>query len=280
MSVSAVSLTIANMPTHNRSTAMRSESGRPVSRRSVSRKVVAIALLLAVYAAVPVSLARSTEIAVDDEQNITVHGQSESLRDVVVDLCTVARIDLLGFAATDRTVSVDYDTMPMDRLLSRLLREESYVVGLKGDENGVRIAWLRVMGPEISVAALKFDGELPTSHFGIAQAVLETAWADEDETARAKATDEIVQKVAENPEVLDTFLAISPGLMLEEIGDQPHAIDLLQRLSQAAEDNSQKFKIMGLVQGIRSRQGLNERTFKPFEVLKALQLPDEEDAAQ
>jgi hypothetical protein len=243
--------------------------------RTVSTRQTAAAFLLGIFLTTSFLPAQAADITVDESQQITAHGDSESLRDVVVQLCEEARIDLRGFAATDRTVSVAYDELPLDRFLSRLLREESYVVGLKGDKNGVRIAWLRVMGPESSTGGLKFGDERPTSHFGVDKSVLETAWASEDESARKAATTKIVQKVVDDPAILDDFLAISPATTLEEIGDQPHAVTLLKNLMVTTDDNRRKFQIMGLVQSIRSRQEREDAAYQPLRTLKALELPEE-----
>lgn len=252
------------MPSHSNSTAMRYARGP--------------ALAVALFAAcvfVPTS-AGGTELTVDDDQMITVRGQSESLHDVVVALCTEARIDLLGFAATDRTVSLDYDNIPLDRFLSRLLREESYMVGLKGGDNGVRIAWLRVMGPEAGTSALRFGEEPPTSYFGVQEALVEDAWSNEDADARAAAVAAVVKHVRANPEAIGTFIAKGYGPLLEEIGDRPYAIELLQNLQQATDSNAEVFQLMGLIQSIRSRKENEGKLAKPWETLKGLRLPEQD----
>jgi hypothetical protein len=238
--------------------------------------VLAVAALGAVCALTPTP-ADSAEVSVDDNENVTVRGQSESLRDVVVALCTEARIDLLDFAAPDRTVSLRYDQIPLDRFLSRLLREESYMVGLKGGDNGIRIAWLRVMGRDSRTTLAAGDAP-PTSYFGLQTALIEKALSSEDADIRANALSDIVNHVRRKPGAIASFIGRGYGSLLEDLGDQPHAIELLRHLQRATDSNPERIQLMSVIQSVRSHQERKEEKFKPFggRALRGLALPGQD----
>jgi hypothetical protein len=233
---------------------------------------VAIVATLAIGCAHAVASAQTDGLVVGDGQIVSIHENSKSLREIVIDLCLKAEVSLLGFAATDRTLSIDQDDLPMDQLLSRLLREESYMVGLKREgEDGVRISWLRVMGPESSSSALRFDEQqIVKSYFGMPKVVIDEAIASEDAEARSRAVKAVIKHVQQNPDAMDDFIGRGYAQLIKEIGDSPYSVDLLQSLSPVVGTNAHRFQIMGLVRSIQNYRDPPESTFKPLAILKEL----------
>jgi len=108
----------------------------------------AATVLLAVVAPARRTLAEdSVKLEVSADQEVSLSGESPSLRAVVEELCDRAGIELRGYGAPDREFHGSYHDVPATGLLPRLLRDESHVVGLTTDEkHHTRIAWLRVLG--------------------------------------------------------------------------------------------------------------------------------------
>ncbi len=235
--------------------------------------VIAPTCVFGVPAATAGDQVARTLLVVDENQVVTIRETDRSLHEIVIELCRKASVNLLGFAATDRPVAIKQEGVAMDKLLARLLREESYMVGLKRDgKDGVRIAWLRVMGPEASVSGNRFDDASEnTAYFGLREDVVSRALTSEDEKSRTHAVNAVLAQVRDNPDTLDAFIARGAPTLLEELGDQPYSVELLKSLGAVAETNAQRFQLMGLMRSIENYRSRDERDFKPLAILKKLE---------
>ena len=95
---------------------------------------LAVYAVLAVLTAASPAVGQPVDIAVDPFQIATVSGRSDSLRQVIEELCRVAEVRLLAYDAEDRPMLAGYENLPLHELLPRLLKEESYFVGLHANE--------------------------------------------------------------------------------------------------------------------------------------------------
>jgi hypothetical protein len=204
--------------------------------------------------------ARAADLQVDEAQTVSLHGSAESLKDTIVALCSAAGVRLVAYDAPDRKLVADYEDVPLHRLLGRLLRNESYMVGLERGEDGPRVAWLRVIGPERGGApappvVADAGPAAGPSYFGVAPDVVETALSSSNALERAKATRDVIAAIREDPDKLDEFLSRDIGNTAAEVGAQPFGIDLLNAIKVQQHDQRARLKLDAIIRTIRVKQG-------------------------
>jgi len=168
-------------------------------------------------------------------------------------------VRLVSYDAPDRSLVADYEDVPLHQLLGRLLRSESYMIGLERGDDGPRVSWLRVIGPERGGAPP--PGSAPTaavssaaSYFGMSSDVIETALSGSNALERAKATRSIIEAVKQDPDKLDAFLSRPIGTTATAIADEPFAIDLLNAIKVQQPDTGTRLKLDGIIRTIRVQQ--------------------------
>ena len=91
-------------------------------------------------------------IEVESQESVSVVGSSDSLRAVIEKLCESSGVELKSYRAADRAISARYEGVPLQHVLQRLLRQESFMLGFTpGDsagESGPQVAWVTVIGTE------------------------------------------------------------------------------------------------------------------------------------
>ena len=128
--------------------------------------VALVATAVLVCAAAPPVLAQGAVASVRlpkidfvSQNDVSVVGTSESLRETIKALCESGDVELRQYRAPDRPVSARYEGAPLRHVFERLLRQESFMLGFSaGESDGrPRIAWLSVIGTEggAQVAAAK-----------------------------------------------------------------------------------------------------------------------------
>jgi hypothetical protein len=206
------------------------------------------------------SEAAALELRVDDEQSVTLRGSSDSVKQTVVDLCQAAGVRLVAYDAPDRTTQVNYSDIPLHRLIERLLRNESYMVGLASEGGEPRVAWLRVIGPvrgDLAVASVPGDdGQRPNTlpQMGLDDGLVSQALSSANAMDRAKATKAVVDAFKQDPQKLEGFLGRNIGSTANELAGQPFAIDLLNSIKVQELDMSRRLKLDAIIKTLRVRE--------------------------
>jgi hypothetical protein len=86
-------------------------------------------------------------VRVRDGEYVTVTGEATSLRALVAEICRQAGVDLRTYSAPDRRYTDRLEDEPLADAFRRILRSESYLVGLRPDASSdqTRMAWLQVV---------------------------------------------------------------------------------------------------------------------------------------
>lgn len=238
---------------------------RPASRfvRALTALVASLSLVLVLLRA-PARAAESLTIDVDPSQNVTIVGNSESLRAAVADLCTRANVRLIAYEAEDRPFSASYQQLPLTEALARLLRSEIYLVGLRPrrEGGGEIVTWLRVSGakggtggPIVTAGptqAVPPAGAAAAIDIGVATEVIEAALTSNDTIARNNARRTILENLRSNPAALQRYLEQDAAVLVEQLVGYPHATEFLNSLQSVGGDVKQRTQIQTVLRGIRA----------------------------
>jgi hypothetical protein len=223
----------------------------PHAVRLVAPTLVAVLALSALPAA-----AQSPEIFVADDQVVTLAGSAPSLRDVVGQLCTGAVVELRLYGAPDRPFAGNFQSVPLTELLPRLLREESYAVGMRAAANAAapRIAWISVMGisgqigrkpPSPAPVAVskntaasddepaRAGAELAASELSV---LLLPAFAASDDAVRKRQVARIVQQLSERPETKQMLVDADIGIVGRALAHHPTARGVFAEIQSGVTD--------------------------------------------
>jgi hypothetical protein len=245
-----------------------------------SRRWVAIALMLTMGATgVQAAAAGKSGLAIEihDGQLLTVIGQSGSLRALVADICTQAGVKLRGYDAADRPITVSYVDVPLRDALQRLLRDETYMIGVRAhpQSDDVDVAWVHVTGskgggsspgmalpmpPAMAAAAQAAQASaagVPSSmaDFGFPANLLSQALSSQDVAARREATRLLAEHVEANPGLLDSFFAKDMAATAEDLVQFPFAKEALQTLAIRQKDPVARAKFEAMIKTVTLRTG-------------------------
>lgn len=187
--------------------------------------------------------AAGNTVEVSQEQAVTVVGVFPSLRSVVAEVCRRGGVELRAFDARDREVTVSYHGVPLTTALEGLLREESYLVGVAGNEPGKppRVAWLRVVGgSDAGTTEVIPPGDAgpdssrpqPTMGFEVPATFGNAEFSSEDPEQRARALHSIASRLVTTKEVMSA----DPRALAVALRDYPHARQLVTQLRDEQED--------------------------------------------
>jgi hypothetical protein len=219
----------------------------PFSRPRTFPRAVAIVATTAVIAVVLVAITAATTIAantvaVTPEQSVTVVGVFPSLKSVIEDVCRRAGVELRGFEAADREVSVTYNEVPLTTALAGLLRTESYLVGVTAGESGnpARVAWIRVVGSGDNAPRQATAGEVPrpssrpvpTMGFEVPATFGDAEFSSEDPEQRARALHAIASRLIASKQVMSA----DPQALAATLQQYPHARELVTQLRDEQQD--------------------------------------------
>jgi hypothetical protein len=225
--------------------------------------------LLALASVVDAALAQSGEagdaIEIDAGQLVTLDTKATSLSTLVRELCTKAGVKLRGFEAPDRPVTATYDGVPLRDVLQRLLRDETYMIGVRAgaDSRDIEVAWLHVTASKIEgrtaapVPAPAAPVPLPPvlSTIGAPAAMIVDAISNADEAKRKEATLQLADYVTENPGVLDKFLAEDVAINVEELVPYVYAHEALQTLALREPNPVNRARLDGIAKSLKLRNG-------------------------
>jgi GDP-D-mannose dehydratase len=82
-----------------------------------------------------------------DDEYVTATGEANSVRSLIGEICRQAGIDLRTYTAPDRRYAGHLEGEPLADALRRILRSESYLVGVRLDAQSdeKRMTWLHVL---------------------------------------------------------------------------------------------------------------------------------------
>ena len=202
--------------------------------------VLGVSIVALVLFAQPAA-AQSPEIFVAEDQVVTLSGNAPSLRDVVQQLCAAAGVELRMYGAPDRPFAGNYQGLPLAEILPRLLRQESYAVGLRASAAEPRIAWISVMGisgqigrgpspkpvtisannaPPTDGAPTRTAPELAATEISV---LLLPAFAASDDAVRKRQVARIVQQLSERPDMKQTLEAADIETVGQALAHHPTA---------------------------------------------------------
>lgn len=238
----------------------------------IVRVLVAAAVLASSLLAAPsiaADGAASVAIEITDDQLVTLNTPPISLAAIVRELCTKAKVELRGFEAADRPVTATYDKVPLRDVLQRLLRDETYMIGVRSgdDKTRVEVAWVHVTASKIagrtSPPAPRVPIATPSavvapaslSRIGLPAEVVVDALSNADEAKRRDATRTLADHFDENPTSLGAFLANDPAATVDELASYTYAGEALQTVALRQQDPVSRAKLDGIVQSLRLRSG-------------------------
>jgi len=202
---------------------------------------------------VPAAALAENTVDVTPAQTVTVVGVFPSLKSVMEEVCRRGGVELRGFEAGDRPVTISYDQVPLATAIEGLLREESYLVGVTPSEAGKppRITWIRVVGsndgaprqvtpggapPVSSRAPPALSFEVPAT-FGGAE------FSSEDPEQRARALHAIASRLLSTEQVLNA----DPRALASTLQQYPHARELVTQLRDSQEDPEIRGKLEAIL---------------------------------
>jgi hypothetical protein len=216
-------------------------------------------------------------IEVDDAQNVTLSGSSDSLRSAVAELCRRGQINLVAYEAEDRPIAADYRNVPMADALGRLLRSEIYVAGLRaaGRRDQPLVTWLRVSGskagavqspPGVESADDPMPAE-PTSaasaiDLGVAPNVIQLALTSNDSSTRERARRTIAETVQGNLLPLQRYLQRDAERSAAELAPFAYSSEVINGLMAVAQDVHERTQLQAILESLRLHQSsAGRRTF-------------------
>jgi hypothetical protein len=245
--------------------------------RCIARSVAVAALMLA-PAAVPGAFAQEPDLTVSNDQIVSLRGSSPSLRGVIQKLCAASGVELRQYEAEDRTWAGNYQDLPLAELLPRLLRTESYAVGMKsGASAAPRIAWVRVMGaatgtpspivpamppppPPPPAAEPPPTGDQssmpPDQATTVLAAMLRPAFTIDDEAARKQQVDRVVAKLNNLADTKMMLKVADPNAVATSLGAFPNARGVFAEIQSGVHDSeAQRYlnAIAGALNGVIAR---------------------------
>lgn len=257
------------------------------SRSLATSSAFAVALTVALWTPGPVR-AEEPEIAVSDRQIVTLNGSSPSLRAVIQQLCAESGVELRQYDAEDRAFAGSYDGVSLSELLPRLLRSESYAVGVRASqgEDKPRIAWVRVMGastgkapppmvvtpaavaavtPDADDANDEDDEDQSKGHpwSGEEAATIFSSFVDpafsnvESEERRRQAVETIARDLTTNIHMKEALERADPSLIAHRLAEHPEARGAFAMIQSAVSDPEMQRRLNAIAAALNGE--LNNR---------------------
>lgn len=236
--------------------------------------LVRVALALALIAAASSVGAQTSlsglDIEVKEGQLVTMSGQATSLAQLVSDLCAQTGTALRGYEAGDRPITVSYQDVPLRDVLQRMLRDETYMIGVRagsGSENDVEVSWVHVTGSKsgttpasvmpvpVSVPAAP-SAKVPESMagFGVSPKLITQALGSQNAGERREAARQLAEHLETNPGELDAFLTRDLGTTADELAIFQFANETLRTLSTRQKNAVAKAKLNAIVKMVDLRR--------------------------
>lgn len=261
----------------------------------IVRVALALALLAAPWVApwvAPGQVAAETTgsglvIEVKEGQLVTMNGQAASLAQLVGDLCARTGTTLRGYEAGDRPIMVSYQDVPLRDVLQRMLRDETYMIGVRDGGSGkdgapnMEVSWVHVTGsksgtgpanvvtvatPPPTAPPAKVPGSM--AGFGVAAKVITQALGAQNADERRAATRELAEHLEANPGELDNFLANDLPATADELAAFEFANEALRTISIRQKDAVARAKIDAIVKMVGLRRNDAAKAPNPLELMQ------------
>lgn len=241
----------------------------------ILRVALALALLAVPFTATAETGGSGLVIEVAEGQLVTMSGQTSSLAQLIADLCAKTGATLRAYEAGDRPITVSYEAVPLRDVLQRMLRDETYMIGVRAGARTpegatpVEVSWVHVTGsktgttpanvvltPSAPTAPPPPPAKIPASMsgFGVAPKVITQAFASENADERRAATRELAEHLEANPGELDNFLAYDLGTSADELAAFPFSKEALQTISIRQKDAVARAKLDAIVKMVGLRR--------------------------
>ena len=247
----------------------------------IRRVALALALLASPCTAAAETGGSGLVIEVKAGQLVTMNGQSPSLARLLTDLCTRSGIALRGYEAGDRPIMVSYHDVPLREVLQRMLRDETYMIGVRTGARpaDLEVSWVHVTGSKNGtspVGPIAVPPPLPVTpppghspakvpgsmaSFGVAPNVITQALGSENAAERREATRQLAEHLEANPTEMDSFLSTEMGPTADELAEYPFANEALRTLAIRQKDPVARAKIDAIVKAVGVRR--NDAPKKP-----------------
>jgi len=240
----------------------------------IFRVALALALLATPDRVVAETSGSGLVIEVKDGQLVSVSGQAASLARLVGDLCTKTGVALRGYEAGDRPITVSYQDVPLREVLQRMLRDETYMIGVRAgdDSTDMAVSWLHVTGSKSGdkpASAVAVPPPLPAmpppgpavpvpgsmAGFTLAPKLITQALGSQDAAERREATRQLAEHLEAYPGELDAFLAGDFATTSNELAAFPFANEALRTLSIRQKDPLARAKIDAIVKSVNIQGG-------------------------
>lgn len=235
----------------------------------LARVLLLVGVLLVTTSARAAEDEADLDIQVDDKQLVTMSTQTASLSAVVRQLCAKANVTMRGFEAPDRPVAAAYEGVPLRDVLQRLLRDETYMIGVRAgrEKSDVEVAWLHVTASKLvghTSSPIPLAAEAPPvpspaagafSITGLAPEVIFEALTSGDDKKRQAATIALADHVDSNPGALDGFLAKDAAEAINGLVPYDYADDALHALALRQKNPVNRAKLDAIVKSLRLQRG-------------------------
>jgi len=237
------------------------------------RVALALALITAASSVEAQTTRSGLDIEVKDGQLVTMSGQSASLAQLVSDLCAKTGATLRGYEAGDRPITVSYQDMPLRDVLQRMLRDETYMIGVRASGGssdgaaGVEVSWVHVTGSKSGTSPANVmsvpvpaptapSAKVPESMagFGVSPKVITQALGSQNADERRDATRQLAEHLETNPGELDAFLARDLGTTADELVTFEFAREALRTIAIRQKDMVARTKIDAIVKMVGLRR--------------------------
>lgn len=129
----------------------------------VAGVVIATAVCLSIFFSTTTAWPQEQRVEVGPDQTTTIVGSFDSLEALLIDLCAKGNAKLRSYDAVDRAVTVHHENQPLREVVERLLAQENYLLGVRGNGSqagSIQLAWVHVTGSK-GIAAV--PGEIAVS---------------------------------------------------------------------------------------------------------------------
>lgn len=210
-------------------------------------------------AAVTAQLSEAVEV--DSDQRVTMKVRQVSRTALVGELCRKGNVQIASYGAADTEVAADFDRLPLARVLQRLLRSESYLLGLRAGPDGIaRVAWVRVEGSEKDsfiglTEATDLETELASvgaaDTFSVDATLLAAAFTATSTDERSKALAAIIEPLKTDLERMEAFLAVPDEAVVVALARYERAAALLDELAPISSDPRVSAKLAAVASRLR-----------------------------
>jgi hypothetical protein len=209
-------------------------------------------------------------VLVTPDQRATIIGDAPSLKNVIVEICRQADVELIAYAAMDHRFAGRLENMPLQDALRSMLRIESYLVGFSGDDqtNEPRVTWLRVIGGispatpgamPAGIASQPSTGDpnagratatpAPDQRFSVSSSLLFQAFGTFDPARRDMAQRELLERIVA-PDQLPKFLATEPKELANMFGRYRDSAQTIRRLVSLSENGEVTQKLTEVLEAV------------------------------